>query len=135
MLIYYVGTRNTAAFHIAHGCGCTVNVAHDTGLGTHDVAYGKDFAGIGIIDEAAYIIISRIGDHFLGSANLHHAAVTQNAYVRAQAEGFVNIMGDKYNGFACAFLDAQQLKLQVVAHQGVQGRKGLVHQKNIGIVG
>ena len=111
MLINYVGTGYAAVFHIAQSNGSTVDIAHDTCLRTHYVTYSEDLTGIGIIDKATYIVICWIGNHFLRRTDLHHAAVAQNADVCSQTEGFVDIMGDKNNGFAGLFLNTQQLKL------------------------
>ncbi len=111
MLINYVGTGYAAVFHITQCNGGTVDIAHDTCLRTHYVSHSEDFTGIGIIDKAAHIVIRRIGNHFFRRTDLHHAAVAQNADVRSQAEGFVDIMGDKHDCLTGLFLNTQQLKL------------------------
>ena len=111
MLINYVGTGYAAVFHIAQSNGSTVDIAHDTCLRAHNVAHSKNFTGIGIVDKAAHIVICGIGNHFLRRTDLHHAAVAQNADVCSQTEGFVDIVGDKNNGFAGLFLNTQQLEL------------------------
>ena len=111
MLINYVGTGYAAVFHIAQSNGSTVDIAHDTCLCAHNVAHSKNFAGIGIVNKAAHIVICGIGNHFLRRTDLHHAAVAQNADVCSQTEGFVDIMRDKNNGFTGFFLNTQQLEL------------------------
>ena len=112
----------------------TVAVFNDTAGRRHNITHAKDLTGIDIMDKFLNIIICRICKHLLRRIDLHHSAVAQDTYSVTKLKGFVDIMGNENNSFTHAFLDPQQLKLQIVFDQRIKRRKSFIHQKYIRII-
>src|SRR3546814_17002646 len=68
-------------------------------------------------DKPFYILIRRMIADIVGAAHLLHLAIAQNDYILAQAQGLVDVVGNKNDGFLQTLLQGQQLILHVVAYE------------------
>src|SRR3546814_8214838 len=60
-------------------------------------------------DKPFYILIRRMIADIVGAAHLLHLAIAQNDYILAQAQGLVDVVGNKNDGFLQTLLQGQQL--------------------------
>ena len=81
-------------------------------------------------DKVRHIIVGGGGDNFLRRADLHQGAVLHNGDAVADADGLVQVVGDKQGGFAHALRERHELVLQLAADERVEGGKRLVHQQD-----
>ncbi|MNE80462.1 hypothetical protein D3C80_1770330 [compost metagenome] len=86
-------------------------------------------------DEGAYIFIGRVEDDLFRFAVLDDLAVFHDGDTAAQLQRFVQVVADEDDGLAQLALQLQQLVLQALADQRVEGREGFVHQQDVGVHG
>ena len=126
MAVYYIGGGNSGHPHFPDGVERRILGADDAGR-DHDMAGAEDSGLVSAVNELPYVIVGRIGAHFLRRSHLDQPSVPHDGDGIAQLKGFVDIMGNKNDGFFQLSLEGKQLELHVFAHQGIQGREGLIH--------
>ena len=87
-------------------------------------------------DEAGHEVVRGVGEQLARWRELRqHAAHPHHGDLVAEADGLVDVVGDEQDRLAQVALQAQQLVLQVDAHDGVDRGERLVHQQHRGVAG
>ena len=108
---------------------------HRQQAGLGDVGDGIDMLDVHPSEEGADIVVRRVLQNVVGGTDLDDQAPLHDGDTIADAHGFVEIVGDEDDRAAVLGLKLDQLVLHLGADQRVKGGKGLVHQKDGGIIG
>ena len=84
-------------------------------------------------DELTHVLVLRLGDDLLRRADLDNAPALHYGNPRADLERLVEVVAHEQDGPTQRLLQREQLVLQALADQGIEGREGLVHQQDFGI--
>ncbi|MNP75576.1 hypothetical protein D3C76_1726530 [compost metagenome] len=72
-------------------------------------------------DEVTHVVVGRVQHDFFGFTVLNDLAVLHDGDARAQLQGFIQIMADEHDGLVQFALQIEQLILQALADQRVEG--------------
>ena len=92
-------------------------------------------SGFTLADELAHVLVRRLGDDLLRRAHLDDASALHDRDAAADLERLVEVVADEEDGPLHGALNCQQLVLQALADQRIEGRVGLVHEQDLGIGG
>src|SRR5699024_3713839 len=94
-----------------------------------DPQEGKLFEPGSCSDKVCHKIVSRSGKNIVGCIVLGDVATfLQDQQPVAQFDGFIDVVGNKHDGFVQVFLNPKQLILQPLTSDGVYCAEGLIHQ-------
>src|SRR5690606_37044826 len=120
---------------IAHDAERRTRPRLDGGHGTcwlHHTRRGQYTGAIHILNELGNVIVCRIGENVLRSANFDYPAVAHNRDPVAQEHGLVEIVCDEDDCFTELSLQLDELLLHLAPDEGVECAEGFVHEQNIG---
>ena len=128
-----VGVDHEGTLPIAHGVDafCEGPRLVEDHRGLHDLAHVDDPALIHVLDELGHVSVCRFGEDFLGRPDLDHLAVAEDADPVADAQGFVQVVGDEHDRLVELVLDRHQLVLHLAPDQWIQCAEGLIHEQDL----
>src|SRR5450631_2349658 len=95
----------------------------------------QDVQRIHMLDELGDVGVRRPEQDVLGGAHLHDASALQDGDGVAELQRLVEIVTDEDDRLLQFALQVEQLVLQLVANERVEGRERFVHQKDLGVGG
>ena len=77
--------------------------------------------------KSPYVIVRRALENLFGRTHLDHAPALHNSDAIADAQGLVQIMGNKNDGALMLLLELEQFVLHLRSNQRIESGKGLIH--------
>ena len=136
VMLPHIHHPGAVAVAVADGMqgGAGALASHQRGLGRHHyLAGGEDAFQAHILGKIAHILVLRAQHNVLRGTDLRHLPVVHDGDAVAQFEGFVEVVGNKDDGFLELGLQAQQFVLHLPPDEGIQSAEGFVHQQDVGV--
>jgi hypothetical protein len=85
---------------------CTVGTRR-VRCSTHDLADAEHLVARYVLGKFTHVVVDRVGDDFLGRADLHDFAILHDGDVIAHLDGFEKVVGNEDHGLVYLGLDLE----------------------------